>query len=417
MADNQERRRIFTRPFFRWNAEKRGVKAEAEAGASAAPSFGALRNGLDFGVSVDNNSVLKITAYYAGLRVIGENFASLPVLVKKWDSKGVVSAPEHRVNRLLHKPNAYTNGFIFRQTLSTWLKDWGNAYALIERDGAGNPVALHQAHPAGVRVVLVGSGKKYYDIRFNDSALQHLNGIYPEANVIHVMEVSLDGLKGLNPIYLNAGALEKSLAQEKFASDFYRKGGNLRAVMETDKTMGDDMYKKFMEHMQIASNNFDTPLLEYGIKYKQLSVNPVAAQLLQSETMSIQDVCRILGIPPHMLAELSHATFSNIEHQTIQFVQYTLRPLVKRFETELESKLFFDDELGRYSIDFSLEGLLRGDTASRSAYYHNAILDGYLSRNEVRALEGYEHKEGLDDMLYPSNEGIVGKTNDNNKNS
>ena len=140
----------------------------------------------------------------------------------------------------------------------------------------------------------------------------------------------------------------------------------------------------------------------------------MAAQLIQSETLSIQDVARILNIPPHMIAELSHATFSNIEHQTIQFVEYTLRPIIKRLEVELRTKMFFSDEVGRYDVEFGLGGLLRGDTAARSNYYHNAILDGYMSRNEVRELEGLQHKDGLDDMLYPLNSGVVGKENDEN---
>ena len=111
-----------------------------------------------------------------------------------------------------------------------------------------------------------------------------------------------------------------------------------------------------------------------------------------------------------MIAELSHATFSNIEHQTIQFVQYSLRPIVKKIEVELRSKLFFADERA-YKVKFSLDGLLRGDTAARSNFYHNAILDGYMSRNEVRDLEGLERAEGLDEFLYPLNTGIVGKEN------
>lgn len=171
-----------------------------------------------------------------------------------------------------------------------------------------------------------------------------------------------------------------------------------------------------MRHFKQSSANFETPLLEYGIKYKQLSVNPVAAQLIQSETFSLQDVCRILNIPPHMIGELSHATFSNIEHQTIQFVQYTLRPIVKRFEMEMESKLFMSRDIGKYDVKFILDGLLRGDTAARSTYYHNAILDGYMSRNEVRELEGLQHKDGLDEMLYPLNTGIVGKEEQSNNN-
>jgi HK97 family phage portal protein len=184
--------------------------------------------------------------------------------------------------------------------------------------------------------------------------------------------------------------------------------------METDGNLGDEQYEAFMRHFNHAQN-FETPLLEYGIKYKPLSVDPVAAQLIQSETMSIQDIARILNVPPHMLAELSHATFSNIEHQTIQFVQYSLRPIVKKIEVELRSKLFSDSERGRYKIKFSLDGLLRGDTAARSAYYHNAILDGYMTRNEVRALEGLERIEGLDKLLYPLNSGIVGEEPQNNK--
>jgi HK97 family phage portal protein len=142
-------------------------------------------------------------------------------------------------------------------------------------------------------------------------------------------------------------------------------------------------------------------------------VDPVAAQLIQSETLSIQDIARILNLPPHLLGELSHATYSNIEEQNIQFVQLSLRPTVKRLEDELESKLFLGDDADRYSVKFNLDGLLRGNTKDRAQFYHNAILDGYMSRNEVRELEGFTHKDGLDEFLYPLNSGIVGKENDN----
>jgi HK97 family phage portal protein len=240
-----------------------------------------------------------------------------------------------------------------------------------------------------------------------DEDLAFLNGTYRDEDMLHFMELSLDGVRGMNPIIYNAAALGKSMAMEKFASEFYRKGGNIKAVMESDGQMTDDEYNKFMAHMQIAAGNYDTPLLEYGIKYKQLSIDPVAAQLVQSETMSLQDIARILNIPPHMIGELSHATFSNIEHQTIQFVQYSLRPVIKRIEVELESKLFRDSEIGEYDVKFVLDGLLRGDTAARAAFYHSAITDGYLSRNEVREIEGLEKADGLDDFLYPLNQGVV----------
>ena len=393
----------FTRPFKKWGAWFRGIRVGVSDLNTALASVPVV----DYGVNVDNDSAMKLTAFYAGLRLISENIAALPKEVKKSVGGRLSADYEHRLNDLLDYPNAYTNGFIFWQLMTTWIKGWGNAYAYIERDRSGNPVALHQLHPSSVSVVM-SNGKKWYRVTTSDPVFSHLNGTHPDYNMLHFMEMTLDGLVGVNTVVYNAMALGKALATEKFGAEFYAKGGNLKAVLETDGNLGDDAYKKFIEHFNSASN-FETPLLEYGIKYKQLSVNPVAAQLVQSETISLQDIARMLNIPPHMLAEMSHATFSNIEHQDIQFVKYSLRPIIKKIEVELRAKLFFADERRTHKVKFSLEGLLRGDTAARSNYYHNAILDGYLTRNEVRDLEGYERAEGLDDFLYPLNTGVVGK--------
>lgn len=386
-----------TRPFRKMGAWLRGIRVSADT-SPLAPYI----NEVDFGVTVTNGSALKLSAFFAGIRLISENIASLPKSVKKQDSYGsAVSDRKHAANKVLHHPNGYTNAVSFWMVIVTWLKGWGNAYAIIKRDPRGIPVELHQVHPSNVEVSM-SDGRKWYKVTIADPALKFLEGTYSDENMLHFMELSLDGLVGVNTVIYNAMALGKSLAQEKFAGEFYKKGGNIKAVLETDGNLGDDAYNKFIAHFNSAAN-FETPLLEYGIKYKQLSVDPVAAQLVQSETLSIQDIARILNVPPHMIAELSHATFSNIEHQTIQFVQYSLRPVVRKIEVELESKLLLDSELDSVSIKFSLDGLLRGDTTARSAFYHNAILDGYMTRNEVRSLEGLEHAPGLDDFLVPLN--------------
>lgn len=393
---------LFTR-FSKWMASRR-----SDATVTVAPDV--VVNGAPFGVSVTNQAALKVTAFYAGIRIRSENIASFPKYVKRQTKAGLVDDKRHPAYRVINvRPNSYTNKFDFWNVINTWLDGWGNAYAWIQRDGNGDPIALHQIHPTWVAGITIVNGKKWYKIVALDKDFQWLNGTYSDDDMLHFMLVTLDGIKGVNPVIYNALALGKSLATEKFASEFYERGGNLKAVLETEGNLGDKEYETFMKHFKQSARNFDTPLLEYGVKYKQLSVNPVAAALIQSETLSIQDVCRIINIPPHMVAELSHATFSNIEHQTIQFVQYSLRPTVKRLEDELERKLFTESEQEVYSVKFSLDGLLRGDTQARSSYYHNAILDGYMSRNEVREMEGLQHKDGLDDMLYPLNTGVVGK--------
>jgi HK97 family phage portal protein len=182
----------------------------------------------------------------------------------------------------------------------------------------------------------------------------------------------------------------------------------MKGILESDEKLDFPTMVKISDAFG-TSKNFGTPILDQGVKYKPLGLSPEAAQMLETRTFALQDIARIFNLPPHLLADLSRATFSNIEHQDIQFVKYSLRPSIKRYETELQTKLLFDDELGDHEIKFNLDGLLRGDTQTRSTYYHNAILDGWMSRNEVREMENMNEKEGLGKMLYAANELIVGE--------
>lgn len=391
---------------FKRNSPKERV---ARRGVIVAPESGYAQAPVDFGVAVSQDAALKMTAYQAGVRLIAENIASLPKEVRRDTDRGKIFDKSHPAYRAINiRPNAYTNVFDFWFTITAWLKYKGNAFALIQGPDEYGRIELHQLDPSWVEVTIV-AGHKWYRVNCPDRERSFLSGIWPDRKVLHFMEFTKDGIIGINPIIYNAIALGKGMAVEKLAADYYRKGGNIRGVMETDRDLGEDDYNRFMAHFA-AAGNFGTPLLEYGIKYKQLTVDAVAAKLIESETFSVDDIARMLNIPPHMLAEMSHSTFSNIEHQTIQFVQYTLRPIVKRIEVEIESKLFSYRD--RCDVKFVLDGLLRGDTAARTAYYHGAVLDGYMSRNEVRAMEGLPYKDGLDDMLYPVNEGIVGKTDE-----
>jgi HK97 family phage portal protein len=359
----------------------------------------------DFGFTVDNKTALKFTAAYAAIRVRSENMASLPKSVKLKTDKGPVEV-EHPVQNLLSiQPNSYTNTFDFWESMFAALDGWGNAYAIIERDASGDPVALHQVHPAGVDITLTKTLRKYFRV----TGTKYFDGLHPSENMIHIMLVTFDGLKGVNPIEYNHNSFAKAIAAQKFGAEFYRKGGNIRGVLEAENHLGDEQFKMFMEHFKESSNNYDTPLLEYGIKYKQIGINPVSAQLLGTEEFSIQDIARIYNVPPHMIGDLSRATFSNIEQQTIQFAQFSLRPSVKRAEVELENKLFFNKEKGLYSVKFNLNGLMRGDMAARGEWYSKMIQNGVYNRNEVRVMEGVTTQEGLDEFLYPGNMNIVGK--------
>ncbi len=365
-------------------------------------AFHASINNIDYGVTVTEDAALRFTAVYAAIKLLSENIAALPKSVKVRVDEGYEDADQHAVYKLLCvAPNSYMDLFTFWFSQLSRLFGKGNFYAVIERKG-GVPVALHPVDPDWVRVVFE-NGLKGFVVSCVDPAFKFLDGTYLEHEMIHVMLFTRNGLDGIDPITYNAGAIGRGIATQKFSADFYKRGGQIKGTLETEGELGDDQYENFMKHYSQAAQNFDTPLLEYGIKYKSVGISPVAAQIIQTETMSIDDIARIFCIPPHLLAELTHATFSNIEQQNIHFAEFSLRPVCKRIEVQLESKLFSDAERGRYSVKFDLKGLMRGDAAARANYYTSGINAGWMTPNEARRLEEMKALPGLDAPRMPMN--------------
>jgi len=381
-------------------AQKRGYTVQPID--SYQPDFSQLRS-LTSGVNVNHETALKFTAVFAAIRIRSENIASLPKsVIREKDGKREV-LHNHPVHRLIHRqPNSLMNAFTFWEYMNANLDGWGNAAAYIERKSNGDPLNIWHIHPSECTTTIVNR-KIYYKVT------GQFAGTYSADDMLHFkLFTTKDGMWGIDPIRNSAEAISLGLAAQKFNTEFFAKGGHHKGVYETDQFLGDAEYQGIMKHMS-EFKNFETPILEMGLKYKPISISPEAAQLIQQRTFSIQDIARIFNLPPHMLAELSRSTFSNIEHQDLQFVKYSLRPTVKRIEEELETKLFYESETEEIGVKFNLDGLLRGAIGTRSLYYHYGIQDGYISRNEARIMENLDPKEGLDDYLYPANLLITGQ--------
>lgn len=372
-------------------------------------SFHGSVNNIDYGVAVTEDAALRFTAVYAAIKLLSENIAALPKSVKMRVDSGYEEAPAHPAFRLLCvEPNKYMDVFTFWFCQLSRLFGKGDFYAVIERDNAGKPVALHPVDPDWVRVSFA-NGVKGYVVKALDPAYTFLDRAYLEHEMVHVMLFTRNGLTGIDPISYNAAAIGRGIATQKFSSEFYKRGGQIKGTLETEQELGDDQYENFMKHYNNAAQNFETPLLEYGIKYKSIGISPVAAQIIQSETMSIDDIARIFCIPPHLLAELTHATFSNIEQQNIHFAEFSLRPVCKRIEVQLEAKLFTEKERGQYSVKFDLKGLMRGDAQTRANYYKSGIDAGWMTPNEARRLEEMRALPGLDAPRMPMNYVQIGE--------
>lgn len=373
-------------------AEKRGLLVMPKS--LYTPSFAGVRTA---GQTVNHDTALTFTGAFAAISIKAENLASLPKYVYQSTNKGKELLSKHPVYRLIHfKPNSYQTDFVFWEFLEASVAGWGNGYAVIETGSDGYPKALHPVHPSKMQISRDGFNIIYTVLD------GEVKGTYSADEVLHFKLFTQDGIVGIDPITYHAQAIGIGLAGQQFASEYYNKKGALRGVIETEGNLSDPDYKKVVERIKSAGDH-GTPILEYGLKYKTIGISPDAAQSIQTRIFSIQDAARIWKVPVSLLSEHTHSTFTNTEQQDIQFVKYGLRPECKRFETELETKLFADGENETISVKFDLKGLLRGDLQTQSDWYHKAILDGWMNRNEVRELENLDRVEGLDDYLVPTN--------------
>ena len=360
------------------------------------------------GAEVDQETSLKFTAVLAAVSLRGDLVAASPKEIMVSSGKNRQPDYKHPLYRILaYEPNPFMNAYTWWELNHTYLDLWGNAYNLISRQGK-KVTALSPIHPARVKVE-VKDGKLVYTV--DGTGNSSLDGEHAPKDILHFRDLTLDGYMGQSRIMLAREAIGLGLAAEKFGGEFFGNGSQARGVIEHPTQMGDDAYNRFKQSWE-SKDNMSTPILEEGMVYKQITIPPEAAQFIASREFQVQDVSRIFRIPPPLLGDLSRATFSNIENLDLQMVKYTIRPLVKRYEQECELKLLSD--LGKENIRFNLDGILRGDTAARSAYYTVMKQMKIMTTNEIRALENMNPIEGGDILENPSTSSNNGETQGSN---
>jgi len=349
------------------------------------------------GAEVDQETSLKFTAVLSAVSLRSDLIAASPkeIMVQKGDNRSSdYKDPLYRI--LAYEPNPYMNAYTYWELCNTHLDLWGNAYSHIS-NGKGQVTALTPIHPSKVEVV-VEDGKLIY--RVQDSGNPALDEDWKPEQILHFKDLSVDGYIGMSKILLAKEAIGLGIAAEKFGAEFFGNGSQARGVLQHPTQMGDKAWKRFQESWK-KKDNMSTPILEEGMTYNQITIPPEAAQFIASREFQIQDISRVFRIPPSLLGDLSRATFSNVEHLDLQMVKYTVRPLVKRYEQELERKLL-GDQIGKKNIRFNLDGILRGDTTARAAYYTVMKQMKIMTTNEIRSLENLNPIDGGDILENPS---------------
>ena len=349
------------------------------------------------GKNVSERSAMQMTAVYACVRVLSEAVAGLPLHLYKYTDKGSKEkAVDHPLYFLLHdEPNPEMCSFVFRETMMTHLLLWGNAYAQIIRNGKGEVMAIYPLMPSRMAVDRNERGELYYQYQLSRDDAQTMKGssvILKPSDVLHIPGLGFDGLVGYSPIAMAKNAIGLSIATEEYGSKFFANGATPGGVLEHPGTLKNParVRESWNQAFGGSVNSNRVAVLEEGLKYTPITIAPDQAQFLETRKFQLNEIARIFRVPPHMIGDLERATFSNIEHLSLEFVKYSLDPWLVRWEQSMSRVLFTDDEKKNYFIKFNVDGLLRGDYQSRMSGYSVGIQNGFLSPNDVRELENMD---------------------------
>ena len=361
------------------------------------------------GVSVNERTAMTNVTVYSCIKILAETVASLPLFIYRRLPRGKERATDHELYRILHdQPNPEMNSFIFRETLMAHAVSWGNAYAQIEYDETLTQIkALWPLYPDRMQPVRDPATKQivYQYYPSDGSGMVKL----PPYRVLHIAGLGFDGLQGYSPITLARQAIGLAEATQKFGSKLFKDGVKASGVLTYPGKLSDlaqKSLKKSLADEHTGLDNANNPLiLEEGMKWQQISISPEDAQFLETRKFQRNEIASFFHVPPHMIGDLDRSTNNNIEELALEFVVYTMRPWLVRWEQAYNTKLLTPAEQETLFTEHLVDGLLRGNIAARGQFYSTMRQWGAFSANDIRELENMNPlpgKEG-DTYLSPSN--------------
>ena len=365
------------------------------------------------GYAVSAETALQISAVFRCVDIISKTIAALPLHMFRNTDKGKEKATRHRLYNMVYAlPNPQTTAFEFWQMFVANLLLTRGAFAKIERDNAGRIKALWNIPTANVSGIHTNevNGERYIGVT-------HSNGIEKlrEGEFLYVPGFLFSDRHNANdPMTIAAEVLGLTATVSGYAKQAVN-GVNPGGFIEVPSQLSEQAYTRlkddFEKNYKGAQNAGKFLFLEEGAKAAMFQRDLEKMQVLESRKFAISEICRLFGIPPHMCMEMEHATFSNIEQQSLEFVRDCLTPLAVKLEQCMMRDLLTEDERRIYYFKFNLNGLLRGDTATRQAYYNTMHQNGILNADEIRALEDIDNQPDGQGQIYMVNGNMIARKN------
>lgn len=356
------------------------------------------------GVPVNEDSAMTAASVVACLRVLSTTMAMLPLpLYKRLVPTGKERAYDHPLYYILHdSPNNYQTAYEYRQQAMMHILLHGNHYALINRDpNTGDITGLIPfPDPTSMEVALFGTEPRYIYTLSNGTKTPAMT----QDEVFHLRGMTSNGLVGMNVLDAGKDQIGLALALQTYASKFFKQGGNLGGTLEHPGTLSKEAQDRLRASWDKAyggvNNAHKVAILEEGMKFSKMGATPEEAQALESRKFQTLEVARIFGIPPHMIGDLERATFSNIEHQAIEFVTFCIAPWAKMIEQRIGKQLLNDVERKTMFAEFTLAALMRGDYKSRQEGLAIMRQNGIVNADEWREMESFNPIGGMEGETY-----------------
>lgn len=338
----------------------------------------------DAGVMVNERQAMRITTAQACVKIISEDLASTAheILLHLPDGS-VRPAPEHRLWRLIHdEPNPMMTAKVFWGCMLACELAWGNGYGWIKRDGAARVISLVPLAPDKTAPVKINGQLMYGTTQTDTGAVAYID----PANMLHFVGLTFDGITGMSPIQSCKNAFGLAMAAEKFGAQFFGNGARATGVLshpgQLDPEAQENLAKSVRE-MATGEKALGTIILEEGMNWQQITINPDDAQFLGTRQFQRSEIASLYRVAMHLLQDLTRSTNNNIEHQSLDHIRYCLRPKAVGIEQEVKRKLLS----GPFSMEHNLADMQRGDFASQTTGIQVLRNIGYYSNNDIaRAL-------------------------------
>jgi HK97 family phage portal protein len=352
------------------------------------------------GERVTHETAMRLSAVYACTRLISQRIATLPLNLYRTTEAGREFDRKHPLSRLLRqKPNAKMTAPVFWEAVVASILLQRGAYLEPRRNTLGQMVSIEFLHPCRI----TRDGDKYRYTEKNGTIRE-----IPADKVVYIPAFTTDGETGTSVIEYGLEVIGTGIAANRAASATFKNGLMPTTFFKFPKVLRPDQRNDARDAIGViagAVNAGKPAILEAEMDVGTIGINPNDAQLLESRNASAEEVCSLYGVPPTMIGRGDKASSwaSSSENLNLWFLQYTLMPWMKRIEMAIWDGFLTPAEQLELYAEYNFEGLLRGDSASRSAFYASALQNGWLNRNTVARLENMPEIPGGDIYTVQSN--------------